>query len=318
MQVSVAMRSVGVAVLIGLSASYAQAEQRAFSLDGANVQKRANNVLALLGYSVVPDLASSSLSIEDAPTGNPSIRMSQLAGGFTVSRSMPLYLEGGIAASRYDPKFTASNGEEQRVVPVKWVSLAFTSGIGWDFPLAGDLKLRPMLNFSLGRVTSDLKVARELIDQLDDAALDFLDDGRLDAYGLGGSLMLDYERYRPEDEVDVELRYTAIRLKSYGSTAASVQGQADAITASLWSRYRAPAGWTALDRPVRYVLEYAFTSYLGDQAGILGFDHLNSVGAGLELDSSAHEIFITRTRLLIRYMFGKDVSGFSVGLAVSF
>jgi len=113
-------------------------------------------------------------------------------------------------------------------------------------------------------------------------------------------------------------RYTAIKLESYGGTSPAVQGHAYANTASLWSRYRAPTGLTALDRPVRYVLEYAYTAYLGDQAGILGFSHLHSVGLGLELDSSAHDIFITRTRLVGRYMFGNNVSGFSVGMAVSF
>ncbi|PJI51908.1 hypothetical protein CTI14_51550, partial [Methylobacterium radiotolerans] len=33
----------------------------------------------------------------------------------------------------------------------------------------------------------------------------------------------------------------------------------------------------------------------------------------LELDSSAYDVFITRTRLVGRYVFGTNVSGFSVG-----
>ena len=56
--------------------------------------------------------------------------MSQLAGGFTVSRTTPVYLEGGIAYSRYDPTFIATNGEETRSVPVKWISVALTGGVG--------------------------------------------------------------------------------------------------------------------------------------------------------------------------------------------
>ena len=111
--------------------------------------------------------------------------------------------------------------------------------------------------------------------------------------------------------------YTAIRLQSYGSSSEVLKGHADAITASLYTRYRAPTGMMALDRPVRYVLEYAFTRYLGDQPS-LGFNNMNSIGAGLELDSSAHDIFITRTRLVGRYRFGTNVSGFAISLAVSF
>ena len=260
-----------------------------------------------MGYSVVPDLTSSTLAIDSAGTGNPQIAMSQLAGGFTVSRTTPVYLEGGIAYSRYDPTFIATNGEETRSIPVKWISVALTGGVGWDFPIAQDLVLRPIFNFALGQVTSDLRVARFVFENSTGAEIDFLDRGHHNAYGLGGSLMLDYERVRPDQEIDVELRYTAIRLQSFGGTAEALKGHADAITASLYTRYRAPTGMTALDRPVRYVLEYAFTRYLGDQPS-LGFNNLHSVGAGLELDSSAHDIFITRTRLVGRYRFGNNVS----------
>jgi len=130
--------------------------------------------------------------------------------------------------------------------------------------------------------------------------------------------MLDYEHYRPDHEVDVELRYTDIHLKSYGASDDAVQGSADAQSVSLWSRWRAPTRLTALDRPVRYVLEYAYTQFLGDLKGVLGFDNLNSLGVGLELDSSKYDMIITRTRLVLRYKFGQDVRGWGVGLAVSF
>jgi hypothetical protein len=52
--------------------------------------------------------------------------------------------------------------------------------------------------------------------------------------------------------------------------------------------------------------------------GALGFDNLNSLGVGLELDSSAHGIIVTRTRLVFRYKFGDNVEGTSVGFAISF
>ena len=75
---------------------------------------------------------------------------------------------------------------------------------------------------------------------------------------------------------------------------------------------------TLLDRPLRYVLESAYTVYFGDQRGALGFNHLTSVGAGLEVDTSKYPVWITRTRLVGRYMFGENARGYSLGLAVSF
>jgi hypothetical protein len=57
---------------------------------------------------------------------------------------------------------------------------------------------------------------------------------------------------------------------------------------------------------------------LGSEAGALGFSRLTSVGVGLELDTSAHEVYVTRVRTVVRYVFGNNVSGASLGLAVSF
>ena len=72
------------------------------------------------------------------------------------------------------------------------------------------------------------------------------------------------------------------------------------------------------DRPLRYVLEFAHTTFLGDLDGVLGFNYLTSLGAGLELDSSARDVGVTRTRLMARYKIGEHVTGWSIGLAASF
>ncbi|MBS0340962.1 MAG: hypothetical protein JSS56_10570, partial [Proteobacteria bacterium] len=59
--------------------------------------------------------------------------------------------------------------------------------------------------------------------------------------------------------------------------------------------------------------------YLGSQADILGFDYLSTVGAGLELDTSAYSpLYVSRVRTVLRYMFGHNISGVSLGLAASF
>lgn len=288
------------------------------SLVGANVQQRANGVLSLLSFSVVPDLTTSSLSIEDKSAGNPTMTMMQVGGGATFSKSFPLYLEGTAAFSRYDPTFVATDGREERSIPTKWTSLAATGGIGWDFPIADELVLRPILNISLGKVASDLAVAKWYIGRNTDLDLDFLDRGSLNAVGYGGSVMLDYEHYRETYEVDVEWRYTWIHLQSFGG-AEAVRGSAEAQATSLWARYRAPIpGWHALGRPVRYVLEGAHTTYLGDQRDILGFTNRSSLGLGLELDTSAYHVYATRLRAVVRYMFGNNVHGAALGLAASF
>ena len=108
-------------------------------------------------------------------------------------------------------------------------------------------------------------------------------------------------------------------LQSFGGTSASVTGQANAENLGLYLRRRAPIGnLTLLDKPLRYVMEGARTEYLGEQRGLLGFNSLNSLGLGIELDSSKYDIIVTRTRLVARYMFSHNTSGYGVGLAMSF
>ncbi|WP_240745907.1 hypothetical protein [Cupriavidus oxalaticus] len=306
--------------LLAAGTAHGQTAGNGLQLVGANVQRHANAVLSLMAYSVVPDLTSSSLSINNASTDDPGVVMSQLGGGFTISKSFPLYLEGAIAYSRYDPTFVASNGTESRSIPTRWNTFSGTIGIGWDFPITAnkELVIRPIFNFSLGNVSSDLSIGKFAVEQATDRQIEFLDGGSLNAYGLGGSLMLDWEHYRENYEVDVELRYTSIHLQSFGGSSSAVTGSATAQTANLWARWRAPTGLRALDRPLRYVLELSHSHYFGSQAGILGFNYLTTVGTGLELDTSAHEVFVTRIRAVVRYVFGNNVSGVSLGLAASF
>jgi hypothetical protein len=292
-------------------------------IDDSVIKDRKDGILTLMGFTVLPDVTTSSLSINDATSGNTDLRQTTLGGGFTISQDFPLYLEGTVGYSRYNPKFIASKGDETLSIPVKWNSLSLTGGIGWDFPLTEnkELKLRPIFNFTFGHIESDASILgrylREHFD-MDSDSLEFLNRGRMNTYGFGGAIMLDWEHYREDYEVDVELRYTNIQLRSFESDYSSIQGSSDANIVSLWTRWRAPTGFTMLNKPLRYVLEGSNTTFLGAQRDALGFNYLSTVGVGFELDSSDYPVFITRTRVLYRYTFGENVSGHSIGLAMSF
>ncbi|MDG0818082.1 hypothetical protein [Bdellovibrio svalbardensis] len=297
----------------------ASSEAAPFRLRDVDPAKFVNSILALMSYSAIPDLASSSLAINNAQSGNPAISMTQFGGGFTVSKESRIYLEGAAAYSRYDPVFVATDGTDARNVPVKWTSGTLQGGVGYDFPIAKDWVIRPIFNFSVGAIFSDLKAAGTFISTATGEELDFFDGGSLTVGGLGGSMMLAYEFSEPgNNDIDFQLRYSYIHLQSAGGSK-SVSGYSDSSTVNLYYRWRAPIDeWKVLNKPFRYVLEGSISHYLGDQAGVLGFDYLSSAGLGVELDSSAYKVWITRTRLVGRYMFGENVRGYSVGLACSF
>ncbi|HTP72799.1 MAG TPA: autotransporter domain-containing protein [Burkholderiaceae bacterium] len=303
------------AAMLGASA-HAQLAGRA--IQGVDVQKLANGILGVMSYTVAPDVTTSSLAISNGATSSPGLSLTQVGGGFTWSKSTPLYLEGNAAYARYDPTFVASDGTQTRAVPVKWNSVSATGGIGWDFPLSEHWVVRPIFNFTLGYVASDLAGLKWWVDNNTNHDLSFLDGKRLKAYGLGGSLMLDYERFAPEYDDDLELRYTNVQLSSYSDAPDAVVGKAKAESASVWARRRVPTGWGVVwDRPIRYVYEVAYTQFLGDQKEV-GLSRMASLGFGLELDSSALERWATRWRAVLRYKFGPDVRGWALGMAISF
>jgi len=301
-----------------LLAGTVQAQGLGRAVLGSNVQKLANGIVGVMSYTVAPDVTTSSLAISNGSTGDASLSMSQFGGGFTWSTDTRLYLEGNAAYARYDPVFVVSDGTDQRKVPTRWNSFSASGGIGWDFPLSQHWVIRPIFNFTLGRVISDLKFAKFWVDNNTNVDLSFLDGGRLDAYGLGGALMLDYEKFAPEHDDDIELRYTKVALQSFGGSNLGVVGHANSESVSVWARMRVPTGWGVVwERPVRYVYEVATTRYLGDEKE-LGLTQMSSVGVGLELDSSKFDVWATRLRAIARYKFGPSAHGWSLGLAISF
>lgn len=111
-----------------------------------------------------------------------------------------------------------------------------TGGIGWDFNLytdkwGGTLVLRPIFNFMLGTMASDVRIGSRLIEHKRDADFKFLDGGRLNAYGLGGSLMLDYELFSKEQDIDVERCYSGMSRKPL---AARRKPSADSPAPKTW------------------------------------------------------------------------------------
>jgi len=312
------LRSRTFALAISLLCGAAQWQVLGRAVIGSNVQRLANGVVGIMSYTVAPDVTTSSLSISNSGTSDAGLTMSQLGGGFTWSKSTPLYLEGNAAYSRYDPVFVASDGTDQRHVPTRWNSFSATGGIGWDFPLSEHWVIRPIFNFTLGEVVSDLKFAKFWVDNNTNVDLSFLDGGKLKAYGVGGALMLDYEKFAPGHDDDIELRYTKVALQSYGGSSLGVVGHANSESMSIWARMRVPIGWGVVwDRPVRYVYEVASTRYLGDEKEV-GLTQMNSLGFGLELDSSKFDRLASRWRALARYKFGPAMHGWALGLAISF
>lgn len=61
-----------------------------------------------MSYSVFPDVTVSDLNIGHGGNEKSNLSMTQFGGGVTLSESIPIYLEGAMGYSRYDPQFVLS------------------------------------------------------------------------------------------------------------------------------------------------------------------------------------------------------------------
>jgi hypothetical protein len=293
----------------------------------AELGRRGPGVLGLMGYNMTPDGSTNALQVNrttaSADEGSSLLTLGQMGAGFTLSESVPLWLEGYLGYARYDPR-AVFTGLPPRQTPLRWNNVAATIGIGYDIRLAEYLWLRPIFNASLGYAASDRSLLGDFLTWRTGRDIPALEGEHAWVGGLGGSLVLAYYDYQPQRDIDVELRYTQIELQTLGDTVRALRGRSNARTVGLWARYRWPTGYEAFGRPIRWVLDGSASYYFGEQEQTLGFSWSVKLGGGIEVDLGRYEIGaaginLSRVRLVARYFYGDgNVTGTSVGIGVSF
>lgn len=315
------MRGLVLSLALSLAGAVPATAQSLDELFGALVRKNTEGALAVLGLAAVPSETASTLVLDTGsdPDRTYDFQAAQFGGGFRWSEDVPLYLEGYLGYNRYDPVLLLSDAGRTSALPLKWTSVAATGGIGWEFDLTEDLVLRPQAHIMLGRVQTDASVAAQVVANHLGIEIESFKNGGVTAGGLGGSLTLAYnKRWENDHEVDMTLRHTRLYIEPIAGDK-DLAGQAEAITTSLWSRYRVPTGYEAFNRPVRMVGEASFSHLPGDQGTVIKEDWLVQVGLGGEIDLEETWVpWVTTTRLMMRYTRGENLRGFSIGLAASF
>jgi hypothetical protein len=279
-----------------------------------------------MGHTIIPDGSANAVQVNRTTTsgdeGSPALTLSQFGFGFTVSESVPIYLEIYAGYARYDPRGVFVIEDTQRR-PARWNNFTGTLGVGYDIKLSDTFWLRPIVNVAAGYAAPDTALLAGLIGRRRGTDLGVLDDLHVRAAGVGGALTLAYYDYRPEGDTEVELRLSQIDLETSSDSLAAAQGRSTSRTVGLWTRYRWPTGFEAFGRPVRWVLDNSFSLYLGDQDPAVSFGWAAKLGGGIEFDTGRWEfgafgLNMERVRFVGRYFIGEGgVTGVSFGLGFS-
>jgi hypothetical protein len=294
----------------------------------ATLQPRNGGVLGLMGYGAIPTASSTTLQVNrntvGPEAGDPTLTLSQFGFGFEVDESFPLWLEIYASYARYDPRAVVL-GEGTRAVSVRWNNFTTTLGIGWDFYLADSLYVTPILNVAGGYAASDASLASTALAWWrDNSEPSALSDVHANVWGVGGSLMLNYFNYSVERQIDLQARYSLMRLQTFGDTLPVARGTSTSSTFSVWGQYRWPTGVEILQRPLRWVATGAASSYFGAQREAMGFAWSTTVGGGIEFDVGrlqfgAFGLDVSRVQFTLNYLYAdKNITGASFGLGISF
>ena len=141
-------------------------------------------VVSLMTFTVVPDITASNINIGSGTNQSSALNMTQIGGGATMSESVPIYLEGTLGFSRYDPSSWSATAARAAPFPlVEQPDSPPADRLGHRAARdshGGNWVLRPIGNVTLGTVASDLRIGNWLLGQYTGKNLDFLDGGRLD------------------------------------------------------------------------------------------------------------------------------------------
>lgn len=276
----------------------------------------ARAALSVLSIAATPNETLSSFSSLIASGDTKDFRSTQFRGGFNPNES-GLYLEGLVAYQNYNPTRIFPDIAPGTELDVTWASVAATVGVGWDFPLGNDWKIRPAGHLSLGHVTADAFLTG-LPSPIGRQAADVV-DGSLNAFGVGASLSVFREAQFGLWEAEYRFRQTYLEFFPVNEPQAG-DARASSNQTTLSTRHWYPLEEVRLfDLPTRLVLDAGVVLYHGDGATVLGTDWLATAGVGIEIDTSRTGVpAIQAGRIMLNGVIADDFEGFSIGFGLSF
>ena len=280
-----------------------------------------SSLLVFVNFTALPDISSGNLVV-DAIIGEPDAEMSstRLAGGTTVDLdSFPLYLEGNLGIAKLGAEFLVDDPVVGSAgLNTDWTIYAASGGIGVDFAFAEHWIVRPILVAGLSRVSNSTDFfgpgGNDVQADLDGDLTNWTADVGL--FGLAA--MAEYENRTDRYELTARFRLTHAEVVTIDTPSSEFDARIGTDTVNLFARLGQPTPYRLFDRPLRWLLQGSGSVFLGDQRDALGFLWFSSFGVGLEADLAGKNDFVSRARFTVSGVIGDRVSGYAIGLGISF
>ncbi len=205
-----------------------------------------------------------------------------------------------------------------------YANLSFNSftalaGAGLDAPLGERTWLRPVLLGGYSRVESDTDFLGPNGDLYEAASRGILTDVKIDSILLGFAVALVHEReIAPDTHLTTTIRYNRIDDLNYSASDSSLKSnnRFSVVTGSV--EVKGPTDVTLFGRSLRWIGYGGGTWLMGRHRNALGFNSFAELGAGIELVDNTLLRGVEGITLRGSALIGGNVTGWSLGLSVTF
>jgi len=321
------MRALLPALLLGLAPGLAAAQS--LRQDLRDVARAGAIGGALHGFSVfggVPGISAATYDSEGVHLDSSKV---------PISNTFAAFDSGWLAGTAPYLEFTAGylharvNGvvaePDLGATDARLTSDAFTglAGVGLDIPvlaaLGGRTVLRPILLAGYARIDSNTRFSGPNATSLAQRTQGLITDASLDSLLLGGAIALVHDRALGGGiDLQVGLRFNQLADIGLQATDPALNTTNGFSVTTAAVELKGPTGLDIGGLPLRWIGFAAGTWMFGQGSDALGFSSFAELGAGLELGTTGHLPWVQAISLRGSGLFGDNVTGWSVGLAMSF
>ncbi|MGE0143086.1 MAG: hypothetical protein AB7I19_05260 [Planctomycetota bacterium] len=281
--------------------------------------------ITLIELAEESELSGTSIEVDDSPDISLSSLSLPWRADFTPFRDGPSFqflAVAGMASARLDFPDVWEGllpGAETRV-ETRYRAFGADVGLGPRFELFGSgFAVETLAHLGLAHVSNDADYSGPgaAVTEL------LLDDIVFGWSGLvvtwGGSLAL---RSRRLELGSLEARLVARFDRRYSQTAQGDSPAMDGVGRADWISVRGDLEgelpWSIGERRLRWLAEAGYRRLLGDAAELLGYEEFFELGGGVRLPLPDGFPVIGGIEARATVLMGPDVSGWSIGMSVSF
>jgi hypothetical protein len=199
----------------------------------------------------------------------------------------------------------------------KWSAYSASGGLLARIRLGSGFTLEPALDVGVARLDNGASyngIAFGLQPLLDGILFNW----HTNAWLATPSLALAWTTGNAEGRATVRGHVARSWISTFDATDPIQEFTEAANSYSVRAEYAKANAWQAFDRPLGWIAYASYAGFFGANRNALGFTSVTELGGGLETPLAPDGQRPERLRLSAGYLFGPDVTGWSVGLSLQY